>query len=89
MFSALVYGPVTWDCKKQQIFLFLQQKQSIEQWLMQVKKPCGFQQILSEFGFQQQHLTTLWCDNQECHQAHQRSSSTSMQQTHRATHALH
>jgi hypothetical protein len=22
------------------------------------------QQILSEFGFQQQHLTTLWCDNQ-------------------------
>jgi hypothetical protein len=22
------------------------------------------QQILLEFGFQQQHLTTLWCDNQ-------------------------
>jgi hypothetical protein len=22
------------------------------------------QQILSEFGFQQQHLTILWCDNQ-------------------------
>jgi hypothetical protein len=21
-------------------------------------------QILSEFGFQQQHLTSLWCDNQ-------------------------
>jgi hypothetical protein len=31
---------------------------------MQVRKPYGFDKFLSEFGFQQQHPTNLWCDNQ-------------------------
>eukprot|EP00253_Pinus_taeda_P020115 PITA_20115 len=43
------------------------------------KKALWLHQILSEFGFQQQHLTTLWCDNQSAIQLckeplqHQRS----------------
>jgi hypothetical protein len=31
---------------------------------MQVQEALWLRQILSEFGFQQQHPTSLWCDNQ-------------------------
>jgi hypothetical protein len=42
MFSALVQDLSLGPVRNNMLFLFLQQKQSTEQWLMQVKKPCGF-----------------------------------------------
>ena len=56
-------GPITQACKK---------KSAISVYLAEVeylgtveasKQAPWLHQILSEFGFQQQHLTTLWCDN--------------------------
>jgi hypothetical protein len=34
--------PVTWACKKQQAISLSSTEAEYEQWLMQVKKPCGF-----------------------------------------------
>jgi hypothetical protein len=42
MFSALVLDLSLGLVRNNKLFLFLQQKQSTKQWLMQVKKPCGF-----------------------------------------------
>eukprot|EP00253_Pinus_taeda_P016179 PITA_16179 len=57
-------GPITWACKKQgAIFLSLAEAEyrgAVEA----SKEALWLRQILSEFGFQQQHPTTLWCDNQ-------------------------
>eukprot|EP00253_Pinus_taeda_P032797 PITA_32797 len=56
--------PITRACKKQSSITL----SSIEAKYCGVveasKEAMWLHQILSEFGFQQQHLTTLWCDNQ-------------------------
>eukprot|EP00253_Pinus_taeda_P032875 PITA_32875 len=72
-------GPITWACKKQGAislsFVEAEYHGSIEA----SKEALWLPQILSEFGFQQQHPTTLWCDNQSAIQLckdpvqHQRS----------------
>eukprot|EP00253_Pinus_taeda_P013726 PITA_13726 len=71
--------PITWACKKQSTISL----SSIEAEYCDVveasKDTLWLLQILSEFGFQQQHPTTLWCDNQSAIQLckdpiqHQRS----------------
>eukprot|EP00253_Pinus_taeda_P027095 PITA_27095 len=57
-------GPITWACKKQgAISLSLVEAEycgAIEA----SKEALWLRKILSEFGFQQQHPTILWCDNQ-------------------------
>eukprot|EP00253_Pinus_taeda_P016276 PITA_16276 len=57
-------GPITWACNKQGAISL----SSIEAEYCGVveasKEALWLRQILSEFGFQQQHPTTLWCDNQ-------------------------
>jgi hypothetical protein len=64
MFSSLVQDLSLGPVRNNMLFLFLQQKQSTKQWLMQVKKPCGFDRSFQSLDSKQQHLTTLWCDNQ-------------------------
>eukprot|EP00253_Pinus_taeda_P032867 PITA_32867 len=59
-----VQGPITWACKKQSAISL----SSIEAEYCGVveasKEALWLRQILSQFGCQQQHPTTLWCDNQ-------------------------
>jgi hypothetical protein len=56
--------PVTWACKKQQAIALSSAK--VEYWaaVNESQEALWLWQILSEFGFEQQHLTSLWCDNQ-------------------------
>eukprot|EP00253_Pinus_taeda_P019175 PITA_19175 len=57
-------GPITWACKKQSaISLSLAEVEYCGD-VEASKEALCLCQILSEFGFQQQHPTTLWCDNQ-------------------------
>jgi hypothetical protein len=64
MFSALVQDLSLGPVRNNKLFLFLQQKQEYQAMVNASQEALWLQQILSEFGFQQQHLTTLWCDNQ-------------------------
>jgi hypothetical protein len=74
---SLGLGPVTWACKKQQAIHFLHQKQSTKQTVNASQESLWLRQILSEFGFKQQHLTILWCDNQSAIKLAKDPSSTS------------
>jgi hypothetical protein len=58
-------GPVTWACKKQQAIALSSAEAEYRAAVVNaIQEALWLRQILSEFGFQQQHLTSLWCDNQ-------------------------
>ena len=57
-------GPITWACKKQAAISLSSAEAEYRGVVEANKEALWLRQILSEFGFQQQHLTTLWCDNQ-------------------------
>eukprot|EP00253_Pinus_taeda_P009673 PITA_09673 len=60
----LVSGPVTWAYKKKGAISLSLAEAEYRGTLEASNKAMRLCQILSEFFFQQQHLTTLWCDNQ-------------------------
>eukprot|EP00253_Pinus_taeda_P028755 PITA_28755 len=72
-------GPITWDCKKQSAISLSSTEAKYRSTVEASKEALWLRHILSEFGFQLQHLTTLWCDNQSAIQLckdsveHQRS----------------
>eukprot|EP00253_Pinus_taeda_P035346 PITA_35346 len=57
-------GPITWACKKQSAISLSSAEAEYHGAVEASKEALWLRQILSEFGFQQQHLITLWCDNQ-------------------------
>eukprot|EP00253_Pinus_taeda_P032567 PITA_32567 len=57
-------GPITWACKKQDAISLSSAKAEYRGAVEASKEALWLRQILSEFGFQQKHPTTLWCDNQ-------------------------
>eukprot|EP00253_Pinus_taeda_P008918 PITA_08918 len=57
-------GPITWACKKQGAISLSSAEAEYCGAVEASKEASWLRQILSEFGFQQQHPTTLWCDNQ-------------------------
>eukprot|EP00253_Pinus_taeda_P013652 PITA_13652 len=72
-------GPITWACKKQAAISLSSAEAEYRGAVEASKEALCLRQILSEFGFEQQHPTTLWCDNQSAIQLckdpvqHQRS----------------
>eukprot|EP00253_Pinus_taeda_P027387 PITA_27387 len=60
----LGFGPITWACNKQSAISLSSTEAEYCSIIEGSKEAMWLHQILSEFGFQQQHLTTLWCDNQ-------------------------
>eukprot|EP00253_Pinus_taeda_P024169 PITA_24169 len=56
--------PITWACKKQSAISLSSIEAESHGVVEASKEDLRLRQILSEFGFQQQHTTTLWCDNQ-------------------------
>eukprot|EP00253_Pinus_taeda_P021161 PITA_21161 len=57
-------GPITWPCKKQSAISLSLAEAKYHGAIEASEEALWFHQILLEFGFQQQHPTTLWCDNQ-------------------------
>eukprot|EP00253_Pinus_taeda_P003819 PITA_03819 len=57
-------GPITWACKKQSAISISSAEAEYCGVVEASKEALWLRQILSEFGFQQHHSTTLWCDNQ-------------------------
>eukprot|EP00253_Pinus_taeda_P002725 PITA_02725 len=57
-------GPITWACKKQGAISLSSAEAEYRGAVEASKEALWLRQILSEFGFEQQHSTTLWCDNQ-------------------------
>eukprot|EP00253_Pinus_taeda_P015125 PITA_15125 len=57
-------GPITWACKKQGAISLSSVEAEYRGAVEASKEALWLRQILSEFGFQQHHPTTLWCDNQ-------------------------
>ena len=57
-------GPFTWTCKKQKLISLSLEEAEYRAMVNESQEALWLQQILSEFGFQQQHLTNLWCNNQ-------------------------
>jgi hypothetical protein len=55
--------PVTWACKKQQAISLSSAEAEYRAMVNASQEALWLRQILSEFGFQQQHPTNLWCDN--------------------------
>eukprot|EP00253_Pinus_taeda_P024439 PITA_24439 len=74
-----VRGPITWACKKQAAISLSSAEAEYRGAVEASKEAWWLRQILSELGFEQQHPTTLWCDNQSAIQLckdpvqHQRS----------------
>eukprot|EP00253_Pinus_taeda_P004174 PITA_04174 len=74
-----VRGPITWACKKQAAISLSSAEAEYRGDVEASKEALWLRQILSELGFEQQHSTTLWCDNQSAIQLckdpvqHQRS----------------
>eukprot|EP00253_Pinus_taeda_P006774 PITA_06774 len=74
-------GPITWACKKQAAISLSSAEADYRGAVEASKEALWLCQILSEFGFEQQHPTTLWCDNQSAIQLckdpvqHQRSKN--------------
>eukprot|EP00253_Pinus_taeda_P024337 PITA_24337 len=60
----LGFGRITWACKKQSAISLSSAEAEYRGAVEASKEALWLCQILSEFGFQQQHPTTLWCDNQ-------------------------
>eukprot|EP00253_Pinus_taeda_P006707 PITA_06707 len=56
--------PITWACKKQAATSLSSAEAEYRGAVEASKEALWLRQILSEFGFEQQHPTTLWCDNQ-------------------------
>eukprot|EP00253_Pinus_taeda_P012912 PITA_12912 len=56
--------PITWACKKQSAISLSSTEVEYHGAIESSKEALWLRQILSGFGFQQQHPTTLWCDNQ-------------------------
>eukprot|EP00253_Pinus_taeda_P006503 PITA_06503 len=56
--------PITWACKKQATIYLSSVEGEYRGAIEGIKEALWLLHILSEFGFQQQHPTTLWCDNQ-------------------------
>eukprot|EP00253_Pinus_taeda_P021187 PITA_21187 len=56
--------PITWACKKQSVISLSSAEAEYHGAVETSKEALWLRQILSEFGFQQQYPTTLWCDNQ-------------------------
>eukprot|EP00253_Pinus_taeda_P007718 PITA_07718 len=57
-------GCITWACKKQSVISLSLAEAQYHGAIEASKEALWLCQILSEFGFQQQHPTTLSCDNQ-------------------------
>eukprot|EP00253_Pinus_taeda_P030435 PITA_30435 len=57
-------GPITWACKKQAAISLSSAEAEYCGAVEASKEALWLRQILSDFGFEQQHPTTLWCDNQ-------------------------
>jgi hypothetical protein len=57
-------GPATWACKKQQDIALSSVEAEYRASVNAGQEALWLRQILSEFGFQHQHPTSLWCDNQ-------------------------
>eukprot|EP00253_Pinus_taeda_P001810 PITA_01810 len=57
-------GPITWSCKKQSAISFSLAEAEYRGAIEACKEALWLRQTLSEFGFQTQHPTTIWCDNQ-------------------------
>eukprot|EP00253_Pinus_taeda_P026763 PITA_26763 len=57
-------GPITWACKKQGAISVSSAEVEYHGVVEASKEALWLRHILSEFGFQQQRLTTLWCGNQ-------------------------
>eukprot|EP00253_Pinus_taeda_P005010 PITA_05010 len=57
-------GPITWACKKQAAISLSSAEAEYRGAVEASKEALWLRQDLSEFGFEQQHPTTLWCDNQ-------------------------
>eukprot|EP00253_Pinus_taeda_P008523 PITA_08523 len=72
-------GPITWACKKQAAISLSSVEAEYRGAVEASKEALWLRQILSELGFEHQHPTTLWCDNQSAIQLckdpvqHQRS----------------
>lgn len=60
----LGFGPITWACKKKSVISLSSTESEYRGIVEASKEALQLRQILSEFGFQQQHPNTLWCDNQ-------------------------
>eukprot|EP00253_Pinus_taeda_P035782 PITA_35782 len=56
--------PITWACKKQSVISLSSVEAEYHGVVEASKEVLWLHQILSQFVFQQHHLTTLWCDNQ-------------------------
>jgi hypothetical protein len=54
---------ITWACKKQYAIYISLAKEEYRAMVNASQEALWIQQILSYFGFQHQHLTTLWCEN--------------------------
>eukprot|EP00253_Pinus_taeda_P035426 PITA_35426 len=57
-------GPITLACKKQAAISLSSAEAEYRGVVEASKEALWLRQILLEFGFEQQHPTTLWCDNQ-------------------------
>eukprot|EP00253_Pinus_taeda_P017786 PITA_17786 len=72
-------GPITWACNKQSVISLSSSEAEYCSVKEASKEALWLHRILSEFGFQQQHPTTIWCYNQSAIQQckylvqHQRS----------------
>jgi hypothetical protein len=60
---SLGLGLVTWACKKQHAIALYSIEAEYRAMINAIQEALWLRQILSEFGFQQQHPTSLWCDN--------------------------
>eukprot|EP00253_Pinus_taeda_P015523 PITA_15523 len=60
----LGFGPITWACKKQSAISLSLVEVEYRGTVEASKEALWLHEIPSEFGFQQEHPTTLWCDNQ-------------------------
>ena len=70
-------GPVTWACKKQQALALSSAKAEYRAAINASQEALWHQQILSEFGFEQQQPTPLWCNNQSAIKLTKDTRSTS------------
>ena len=66
--SGFVYhfgsAPIAWSCKKQSAIALSSAEVEYRVAILSSQEVLWLQQLLMEFGFPQEHPTTLWCDNQ-------------------------
>jgi hypothetical protein len=56
-------GPITWACKKQHAIALSSAEEKYREAVNASQEAMWLRHILSDFGFQQQHPTKLWCSN--------------------------